>query len=161
MKNKLALLTFSALLLTACGTEKEETPVDPDMSETTSIPEVADSTEEDSTTSEVTSEENEDETVDQEDVEEGDLEDVSDDELEKSEEIDDFSEYEELDDLGVFNPDDYDGHLVTDNQGTRVMLFKSKEDNIQSYKTIFVKNNSRLKVIDLRQDKMVYNDVIK
>ncbi|UJF15637.1 hypothetical protein LZ578_11890 [Jeotgalibaca sp. MA1X17-3] len=87
-----------------------------------------------------------------------DLEDVSDSELEGAEKVSEYAEYEELDAQDIFNPSDYDGHLVTDNQGTRVFLF-SDGDN-QMYKTIFVKNNNRLKVIDLQADQMVYNEQI-
>lgn len=87
-----------------------------------------------------------------------DLEDVSDSELESAEKVSEYAEYAELGAQEIFNPSDYEGHLVTDNQGTRIFLF-SDGDN-QMYKTIFVKNDNRLKVIDLQADRMVYNEQI-
>ncbi len=50
----------------------------------------------------------------------------------------------------------YENQLLTDNQGTRVRLFS--KDNEQSYKTVYVKNNNWLKVINLEADKLLLNE---
>ena len=85
---------------------------------------------------------------------------VSEEEAASAELVTDISQYEELEyakntlDLSV-----YESRLLTDNQGTRVMLFS--KDNEQVYKTVFVKNNNWLKVIDLKADNLVLNEKIK
>ncbi|WP_159446046.1 hypothetical protein [Carnobacterium iners] len=53
----------------------------------------------------------------------------------------------------------YESRLLTDNQGTRVMLFS--KNNEQLYKTVLVKNNNWLKVIDLKADNLVLDGKIK
>lgn len=89
-----------------------------------------------------------------------DLAQISEEEVAKAEIVTDISQYEEL----VYAKDTidlsvYESRLVTDNQGTRVMLFS--KDNEQVYKTVYVKNNNWLKVIDLKGDKLLLNEKIK
>src|SRR5699024_937528 len=95
----------------------------------------------------------------EEDMDEDDMEPASEEDLEEAEKVADYSQYEELQAQDVFNPTDYEGHLVTDNQGTRVFIFRSGDE--QAYKTVFVKHDKRLKVIDLKQDQLVLNEIIK
>lgn len=156
MNKKLILLSFSALLLGACstGNNADETPTEEpetSMEETSSMTEDSESMEEDSESAE-----NEDEDMESE---EEDHDPVSEDDLKDAKEVSEYSDYEELDKQDVFEPEDYDGHLVTDNQGTRVFIFK--KGNEQAYKTIFVKHDNRLKVIDLKKDDLVFNEVLK
>ncbi|MGB6177903.1 hypothetical protein [Carnobacterium sp.] len=94
------------------------------------------------------------------DEEDDDLAQISEEEVAKAEIVTDISQYEEL----VYAKDTidlsvYESRLVTDNQGTRVMLFS--KDNEQVYKTVYVKNNNWLKVIDLKGDKLLLNEKIK
>lgn len=94
------------------------------------------------------------------DEEDDDLAQISEEEVAKAEIVTDISQYEEL----VYAKDTidlsvYESRLVTDNQGTRVMLFS--KDNEQIYKTVYVKNNNWLKVIDLKGDKLLLNEKIK
>ncbi|GAA0320129.1 hypothetical protein [Oceanobacillus sp. FSL W7-1281] len=54
---------------------------------------------------------------------------------------------------------EYDISVETDNQGTRVMFYEI--DGEKYYKTVFVKNDSRLKIIDLQNDDgLIYNETI-
>lgn len=94
------------------------------------------------------------------DEEDDDLAQISEEEVAKAEIVTDISQYEEL----VYAKDTidlsvYESRLVTDNQGTRVMLFS--KDNEQVYKTVYVKNNNWLKVIDLKGGKLLLNEKIK
>lgn len=53
----------------------------------------------------------------------------------------------------------YDVEVETDNKGTRVMFYEI--DGEKYYKTIFVKNDNRLKIIDLQNDDgLIYNETI-
>lgn len=49
--------------------------------------------------------------------------------------------------------------LVTDSPNKRVLLF-SNEQAEKSYKTIFIKEQKRLKIIDINKDKLIFNDII-
>ncbi|SFH58379.1 hypothetical protein [Pisciglobus halotolerans] len=51
------------------------------------------------------------------------------------------------------------GYIVTDNPNKRVILFEDGHE--KAYKTIFIKNANRLKVIDLQGDGLVLNEKIK
>ncbi|MFD1453477.1 MULTISPECIES: hypothetical protein [Oceanobacillus] len=54
---------------------------------------------------------------------------------------------------------DYDVLVETDNKGTRVMFYEI--DGEKYYKTIFVKNDNRLKIIDIRNNNgQIYNEII-
>ncbi len=55
--------------------------------------------------------------------------------------------------------DEYDFEVETDNEGTRVLFFTS--DDKKYYKSIFVKNDQRLKLIAIDQEgKPLINEVI-
>lgn len=91
---------------------------------------------------------------------EADMAPVSEEEAEQAEKVTDISQYEELEySKGTIDLSGYESRLLTDNQGTRVMLFS--KDNEQLYKTIYVKNNHWLKLIDLKADKLLLNESIK
>ncbi|WP_152656032.1 hypothetical protein [Oceanobacillus sp. CFH 90083] len=54
---------------------------------------------------------------------------------------------------------EYDIVVETDNQGTRVMFYEI--DGEKYYKTIFVKNDKRLKIIDIKNNNgQIYNEII-
>jgi len=54
---------------------------------------------------------------------------------------------------------DYDAVVETDNKESRVMIYEM--DGEKYYKTIFVKHDSRLKIIDIHNnDGLIYNEII-
>ncbi|GGP13221.1 hypothetical protein [Oceanobacillus neutriphilus] len=69
-------------------------------------------------------------------------------------------EYEEQKVIGQQIEDgEYDVVVETDNNGSRVMFYEI--DGEKYYKTIFVKNDNRLKIIDIRNNNgQIYNDII-
>ncbi len=73
----------------------------------------------------------------------------------------DITEYEEataIEDNVDIN--DMDVEVKTDNQNKRVLLFSS-DDNVM-YKTVYVKNKQRLKIINIHEDKgQIFNEIIK
>lgn len=89
--------------------------------------------------------------------EDKDMAPVSEEEVASAEMVTDISQYEELE--YTIDLSGYESRMLTDNQGTRVMLFS--KDNEQVYKTVYVKNNNWLKVIDLKGDNLLLNEKIK
>lgn len=89
--------------------------------------------------------------------EDKDMAPVSEEEAASAEMVTDISQYEELE--YTIDLSGYESRMLTDNQGTRVMLFS--KDNEQVYKTVYVKNNNWLKVIDLKGDNLLLNEKIK
>lgn len=54
---------------------------------------------------------------------------------------------------------EYDVIVETDNQGTRILFYEI--DGEKYYKTIFVKNDKRLKIIDIKNDNgQIFNEII-
>ena len=163
--SKLLIASSLSLVLAACGntdsgdedltpdtdqTEDTESTEDTDTAEET---EDEDTTESDENESDADSEEASDEDVSEEDMASADEE-----ELESAEKVSDHEEYEELSAQDFFNPDDYTSHLVVDNPGKRIFVF---EDNgQQAYKTIYIKKANRLKIIDLKNDDLLMNEII-
>lgn len=47
----------------------------------------------------------------------------------------------------------------TENEGNRILVFANAQDE-KEYKSIFVKNDNRLKIIDLADDHLLFNDII-
>lgn len=62
-----------------------------------------------------------------------------------------IAEYIDLDDLSM--------KVNTDNPNTRVLFFHT-DDYSKKYKTVYVKDKKRLKIIDERDDDLLFNDVI-
>ena len=57
-------------------------------------------------------------------------------------------EYEEISKIAEeINVQDYNMYVESDNEGTRIIIFKKNERDM--YKSIFVKENKHLKLIDL------------
>ncbi|MEZ7171143.1 hypothetical protein [Sporosarcina sp. OR05] len=72
----------------------------------------------------------------------------------------DLTDYEEYDVLSSeIDVDAYIASVVEDNEGKRVILF-SNEVGEKIYKSIFVKHDQRLKIIDLHDDGLLFNDTI-
>lgn len=53
----------------------------------------------------------------------------------------------------------YNFQTVTDNEGKRILLLLDDEGTEQ-YKSIFIKKTKRLKIIDLANDREIFNDLI-
>lgn len=70
----------------------------------------------------------------------------------------DFIEYDLV--AKHINLDDYKGIVESDNKGNRVILYED-QSGAKVYKSILVKNENRLKIIKLDDDRLLYNDLIK
>lgn len=55
---------------------------------------------------------------------------------------------------------DYTFRTVTDNDNERILLL-ANQDGEEKYKTIFIKNTSRLKIIDVDGGGQLFNDVLE
>lgn len=158
---KMLFISMAALTLGACASDGGAANTDPASSDTAvsesqeSAVSSAASSEKESSSDTVSSEEAADN--DNEATSE-DLADIDDADLEGAEQVSEYADYEELAAQDIFDPADYEGHLVSDNPGNRIFLFS--KDGQQSYKTIYIKHDNRLKVIDLQADRMVFNERI-
>ncbi|API89992.1 hypothetical protein BKP56_12305 [Marinilactibacillus sp. 15R] len=83
---------------------------------------------------------------------------ASDSELEDAEVITDLSDYEEFKEQDVFDPTQFETYAVEDNTAVRVIIFL--EDDEQVSKTIYIKEDNRFKVIDLRENELLLNTPI-
>ncbi|HLR38785.1 MAG TPA: hypothetical protein VK068_00160 [Jeotgalicoccus sp.] len=145
---KYLILILSIFLLVACS-DKNETKNEND--------EVNNKNNETSSQSEeqVENEKQQDEKEDKESLEDdSNVEDTvtNNDDLEKFPEFDTIAEYIEL--------DTYQGLVETDNKGNRIIIFKDENGNSE-YKSIFVKNDNRLKIVKFKDDGLLYNEIIK
>lgn len=59
----------------------------------------------------------------------------------------------------IIDNQEYNVQTVTDNEGKRVLLFVDNK-GVEQYKTIFIKNINRLKIIDLNNGQ-IFNGIIK
>lgn len=147
---KLSLLFIASFTLAACAAENNSDSseavesMETIESEVSSAPESVETSEHSSQESETASE---------------DLEAVTEEELANAESVSEYDSYEELVYQDVFNPEQYQGSIVTDNQGKRIFLFSDCQKQI--YKTIYIKHDNRLKIIDLQEDDLVYNKIIQ
>ena len=147
---KLSLLFIASFTLAACAAENNSDSseavesMETIESEVSSAPESVETSEHSSQESETASE---------------DLEGVTEEELANAESVSEYDSYEELVYQDVFNPEQYQGSIVTDNQGKRIFLFSDGQNQI--YKTIYIKHDNRLKIIDLQEDDLVYNKIIQ
>lgn len=72
--------------------------------------------------------------------------------------LNDFPEYPILN--NIIDLQVYVANIETDNEGTRVIFFEDTDGN-KIYKSVFVKNESYLKVIELEDGEgILYNEVI-
>jgi len=74
------------------------------------------------------------------------------DDLEKFPEFDTIAEHIDL--------NYYQGIVETDNKGNRVILFEDEKGHSE-YKSIFVKRDNRLKLVQFIDDGLLYNEIIK
>lgn len=80
---------------------------------------------------------------------------VSESDLAQAELITDLSNYEEFEEQNAFDPSQFDTYLVEDSAAMRIISFL--EDDEQVYKTIFIKEDNRFKVIDLKTEELLSN----
>ncbi|MFO8068464.1 MAG: hypothetical protein R6U02_00470 [Alkalibacterium sp.] len=80
---------------------------------------------------------------------------ISEEELEQAEAIDDLDQYAEFAEQDVFDPTGYDAYLITDNGTTRVILFQDGDEQV--FKSIYIEEDNRLKIIDLRNNELLLN----
>lgn len=72
----------------------------------------------------------------------------------------DQSSYTELPTvLDTIGNDKFEQVVKTDNPNKRVILFEDEHHN-KKFKSIFIKHDNRLKVIDLENDRMMLNEVL-
>lgn len=142
LKLPLAIL-LASLTLGACATE-EETPTEPTDQETT-IDTLEDQAADDDDPADAV-------------VTDEQLAPVSEDELEAAESIDNLDDYEEFNEQDTFNPEGLDAHLVSDDETERVIVFT--ENGEQAFKSIFVKEDNRLLLINLLDQEVLQNDPI-
>lgn len=73
----------------------------------------------------------------------------------------DLAQYEEYEILNEkLDLSTYEAEIETDNSGNRVLIF-SEDDGDKAYKSIFVKDEQHLKIVSLKDEGLLYNDVIK
>lgn len=85
-------------------------------------------------------------------------EDTSSEDRTASNEVSTFEEYSTINEVQDVSA--YNGIIETDNPGTRVILFED-ENGKSVLKSVFVKNEKRLKVISLEDDGQLYNGILK
>ena len=69
----------------------------------------------------------------------------------------DLPEYPTL--IDTIGNDDYSIKTVTDNQGKRILLL-SDPTGTEKYKSIFIKDTNRLKIIKVDDDGEVFNEIL-
>lgn len=69
----------------------------------------------------------------------------------------DLPEYPAL--IDTIGNDNYSIKTVTDNQGKRILLLSDQSDTEQ-YKSIFIKDTNRLKIINVNDDGEVFNEIL-
>lgn len=146
MKRILTLMVTVGIIfgLVACGGNDEEDSVEPNE------------TEENTATEEIDEEEapSEDTEEEDKDAEESN----SETETEGNSEIADYEESTVIEEeIDVSN---LDVEVETDNENNRVILFK--DDDKAFYKTVYIKHDQRLKIIDIIDNEgQIYNEIIK
>lgn len=84
---------------------------------------------------------------------------VSKEELNEAEVIDDLTEYPETTAIQeTIDLTELTGYIVSDNPGTRILIFTNEEKQV--YKSILVKDEKQLKVIDLEQNEVVIDETV-
>ncbi|SFQ41692.1 hypothetical protein SAMN04488506_1904 [Desemzia incerta] len=84
---------------------------------------------------------------------------VSKEELNEAEVIDDLTEYPETTAIQeTIELTELTGYIVSDNPGTRILIFTNEEKQV--YKSILVKDEKQLKVIDLEQNEVLIDETV-
>lgn len=142
MKKRQVAFFALSLMLAGCGTQNnasENETAESQKSQTSSALQESNKSEESSSSEE--------------------LNQATEEELSDAEQVNSVMEYEEMETVQKeVNLNEYDAYLFTDNPGSRVVVFM--EGNQQVYKTIFVKNNKQLKVVDLQENQLIVNQKI-
>lgn len=103
--------------------------------------------------------EQEDTTAPETAVEVSQMDGVSKEELDSAEVIEELADYPETETIQeTIDLTDLTGYVISDNPGTRILIF-THEGN-QVYKSIFVKDENHLKVIDLEQNDLVIDETV-
>ncbi|MEI3598419.1 hypothetical protein [Oceanobacillus sp. MO10714A] len=69
----------------------------------------------------------------------------------------DLEEFPEFDTKAEYiDLDAYQGVVETDNKGNRIILFEDEKGHSE-YKSIFIKHNNRLKIVQFKGDGLLYN----
>lgn len=77
--------------------------------------------------------------------------------VDKKSELESFEEYATLND--TIDLSKYSSIVESDNKGSRVIIFKDENEK-KVYKSVYTKNNQRLKIIQLTDDQLLFNEVI-
>lgn len=84
---------------------------------------------------------------------------VSKEELNEAEVIDDLTEYPETTAIQeTIDLTELTGYVISDNPGTRILIFTNEEKQV--YKSILVKDEKQLKVIDLEQNEVLIDETM-
>lgn|SRR5699024_2463237 len=150
----LLLLVLVALVLAACGNDKDESSEPAD--ETTQEPDQSEESGESETNTSEADEANENETDDEDASESEKADDEESGEIDHSA-IEDFEEFDVIADNIDLNS--YKSILETDNKGNRIILFEDASGE-KEFKSVFVKNDKRLKIIKLKDDGLLFNEII-
>lgn len=76
----------------------------------------------------------------------------------KNDHLQDFIEFDTLAEHIDFEI--YQGDIETDNKGNRIILFED-ESGHKKYKSIFIKHDNRLKIVQFKNDGLIYNEILK
>lgn len=159
---KIAFVLFASMLfvLGACSGNDDDDQSSNGADNNTSTEENQDETSDGTTTDDENATGNEDETEDQADDNSGDqaTDDSEDGEEASDNELADFPEYETL--VDEIDVDTLEAKIETDNPNKRVILYADASGEKQ-YKSIFIKEKDRLKIIHFDDDGQIFNEVIK
>lgn len=142
----LLLLVLVALVLAACGNDKDESSEPADG--TTQEPDQSEESGESETNEDATDDEEASESEKADDEESGEIDHSA---------IEGFEEFDVIADN--IDLDSYKSILETDNKGNRIILFEDASGK-KEFKSVFVKNDKRLKIIKLKDDGLLFNEII-
>src|SRR5699024_10045164 len=155
MKKLLMVIVYSLLLITlgACGDTKNEDQVDTDN-------DIEKNEEQDETDNETEETEEENETENNREENESNEDKTQQKEQNKKKTKKEINEYKEANTIEDKNDiDDMDVKVETNNSNKRILLFSDNEK--VTYKTIYIKEKQRLKIIDIYEDKgQIFNETI-
>lgn len=84
---------------------------------------------------------------------------ISEEELDSTEVIEELTDYPETERIQeTIDLTNLTGYVISDNPGTRIFIFAN--EGKQLYKSIFVKDKDRLKVVDLEQNNVVIDETV-
>ena len=142
---KFLMIMFSSLLLVACSSDKNElSDMFGEANESESINEGTQS--------------DDDVVEDTESAETGEESDVSEEEIiVQTKDVQAFEEFERLNEV-TNDVSEYNVLMEEENENNRVLLLEKDQKKV--YKSVYVKKDQHLKVIDLQSNEQVYNDYV-